>query len=454
VDLAILQNDVLKVERPACSRSVAVIGSGYVGLTLSASLALLGHGVECTDNSPGRVASLAEGRVPILEEGLPELVGQMLAAGRLRFSTSNARAAGRSEFVFLCLPTPSDPDGRADLSFVEAVVAEIGPALRPGTTVITKSTVPVGTGEMLEKVIGRSDVHVVSNPEFLVEGTALRDCLRPDRVVVGACSEEVARNVAALYGPACDSQLIVTDLASAELIKYASNAYLATRLTFVNSMAEICEAAGADIRSVMAGMGSDRRIGTAFLRPGPGWGGSCLPKDTSALVDTAERLGCDLALVRAAIAANAHHNRRVVEKVATALDADVSGRRIALWGLTFKAGTDDLRDSPALDIARQLGDLGASVQAYDPAVPAGTLHGIEVRSSALSAAHEADVLIIGTEWPEFAAADLTALAAVMSGRVMVDARNVLDPAAAAAAGFAYSGTGLPAAGKRAAEVAA
>jgi len=444
---------LFEVQRAARGRRIAVIGAGYVGLTLSASLALLGHGVECTDRSPGRVAELADGRVPIVEEGLTELVAMMLAAGRLRFGTGNAQAAGRAEFVFLCLPTPGDADGLADLSFVRAVAAEICPALRPGATLVIKSTVPVGTGEMLEQAIGRCDVNVASNPEFLAEGSAIRDCLRPDRIVIGARSGAVARDVADLYGPAGQSRLILTDLASAELIKYASNAYLATRLTFVNSIAEVCEAAGADIHSVMAGMGSDHRIGAAFLQPGPGWGGSCLPKDTKALVDAAERLGCDLALVKAAIAENAQHTRRVVEKVVAGLDGNVSGRRIAVWGLTFKAGTDDLRDSPALVIARHLAGLGAAVQAYDPTVRAGTLEGIEVHSSSFSACKDADALIIGTEWPEFAAADLAALAAVMSGRVLIDARNLLDPAAAAAEGFAYVGTGRPVLQKRAAVVA-
>ncbi len=451
---AISTDDVLDVQRATSSRNVAVIGSGYVGLTLSASLALLGHDVECTDRSAGRIAELAEGRVPIVEERLTELVGRMLVAGRLRFGTSNALAAGRADFVFLCLPTPSDANGRADLSFVQAVTMEIGPVLRSGATVITKSTVPMGTCEMLKQAIGRNDVEVVSNPEFLAEGTALRDCLYPDRIVIGARSDAIARTVADLYGPAADSRLILTDLASAELIKYASNAYLATRLTFVNSIAEICDAAGADIRSVMAGMGSDRRIGAAFLRPGPGWGGSCLPKDTQALVDTAELLGCDLALIKATIAENAHHSRRVAEKVVAALDGEVSGRRIAMWGLAFKAGTNDLRDSPALAIARILGDLGALIQAYDPTVPAGALRGIEVHSSALSAAHDADALIISTEWPEFAAADLTALATTMSGRVIVDARNLLEPAAAVSVGFAYSGIGTSSFGKKTTEVAA
>ena len=425
------------------SRRIAVIGSGYVGLTLSASLALLGHEVECTDHSLERITQLAQGQLPIVEEGVAEVVGQMLAAGRLRFASDNGLAAERADFVFLCLPTPMGADGWADLSFVQKVAAEIGPRLRPGATVITKSTVPVGTGEMVRDTLARDDVQVASNPEFLAEGSALRDCLHPDRIVVGASSEAVARNVADLYGPFAHSRLILTDIPSAELIKYASNAYLAVRLTFVNSMAEICETTGADIRSVVAGMGSDHRIGKAFLRPGPGWGGSCFPKDTEALVRTAGSLGCDLSLVETAIAANARHTQRVVNKVAAIVDGQVAGKRIAVWGLTFKAGTDDRRQSPALEIARQLVALGASVHAYDPTVPAGIVQGLEVHSSAISACRDADALIVGTEWAEFGSVDLAVLGAVMSRRVILDTRNVIDPAAAVSEGFTYAGIGIP-----------
>jgi UDPglucose 6-dehydrogenase len=431
--------------RPAAiSQQIAVIGSGYVGLTLSASLALLGHVVECTDNSLERVENLTRGRVPIVEDGLADIVERMLAAGRLRFSADNTLAAGNADFVFLCLPTPMGGDGWADLSFVRQVAEEIGPRLRPGATVITKSTVPVGTSRMVLAALGRTDVHVVSNPEFLAEGTALRDCLRPDRVVVGAASEPAARAVADLYGPFGSSRSILTDAASAEMIKYASNAYLAVRLTFVNSIAEMCEAAGADIRSVVNGMGADHRIGTAFLKPGPGWGGSCFPKDTEALVRTAAQLGCDLPLVRAAIAINDQHVGWFVDKVITALGGEAAGKRIALWGLTYKAGTDDRRQSPALEIARRLTDLGAAVHAYDPTVPAGTLLGIEVATSPSSACKDADVLVIGTEWPEFAAVDLADIATVMNNQVIMDARNLIDPVSAANAGFRYSGIGLPA----------
>ena len=448
-----LQANLSEMARSVIGRNVTVIGSGYVGLTLSASLALLGHQVECTDKSPERIAQLTVGCVPIVEDGLPELIEEMLSAGRIRFGTNNAEAAAKAEFVFLCLPTPNDADGVADVSLVLAVAAEIGPHLQPGATVVIKSTVPVGTVDGIGRALDRSDVYVAVNPEFLAEGSAVKDSLFPDRIIIGAGSEIVARNVADLYGRSGLSRTIITDVTSAGLIKYASNAYLATRLSFVNSIAELCEATGADIRSVMAGVGSDRRIGNAFLQPGPGWGGSCFPKDTQALIRTADEFGSELGVVKAAIAANAHHIQRVVDKVAMAL-GDVRGRRIALLGLTFKAGTDDLRNSPAVEIAERLTALGASVQAYDPAVPPGALNGIEIHCSAISACRYSDALVIGTEWSEFTTMDLVALSAAMSGRVIVDARNVLDSAVAVREGFIYTGIGIRTVGERTAEVIA
>ena len=290
-----MSEDLRDEQIPEVSEAVAVIGSGYVGLTLGACLAHWGHRVECTDRSRERIERLSQGGVPIYEEGLTEMVEDGLTSGRLRFGTDNTLAVASADFVFLCLPTPNGADGEADLSFVRAVADEIGPHLRSGATVITKSTVPVGTASLVEAGLDRDDVSVVSNPEFLAEGTAVRDCLWPDRIVIGARSDSVALAVADLYGPEGRTRSIITDVASAELIKYASNAYLATRLTFVNSMAELCEQVGADIGAVTAGMGSDHRIGHSFLRAGPGWGGSCFPKDTRALVHTAEAFGCDLA---------------------------------------------------------------------------------------------------------------------------------------------------------------
>jgi len=421
-------------------RDVAIIGSGYVGLTLAACLASIGHRVVCTDVSIDRMAQLSEGHVPIVEAGLPELVSEMISAGRLSFSLDNAAASARSEFVFLCLPTPEGADGQADLSFVLKVALEIGPHLRSGSVVINKSTVPVGTAQIVEDILGRDDVDVVSNPEFLAEGSALHDSLEPDRIVIGARSVDIARRVADVYGPS-EAQLLLTDVLSAELIKYASNAYLATRLTFVNSIAAMCDAVGADIRAVTAGMGADHRIGRHFLQPGPGWGGSCFPKDTQALVRTAERAGCDLALVRVAIELNREHTQRVVDKIVSSLGGDVEGRRIAIWGLTFKAGTDDMRESPALNVATALLARGATLRAYDPTVK-DAIAGIEIADSMNAACVSADALLVATEWPEFTDADLDAVGAVMRRRVIVDGRNLLDADRAAASGFDYIGIGL------------
>jgi UDPglucose 6-dehydrogenase len=388
------------------------------------------------------VEQLRDGYVPIVEDGLTDIVVDMIAAGRLTFTTDNGVAVSDAEFIFLCLPTPNGADGQADLSFVQTVADEIGPSLPAGATVITKSTVPVGTAALVKAGLARDDVHVVSNPEFLAEGSAVRDCLSPDRIVIGADSETVAREVAELYGPEGSSRSVLTDVTSAELIKYASNAYLAVRLTYVNSIAELCEATGADIGSVMAGMGADHRIGPSFLQAGPGWGGSCFPKDTRALVHTADSVGCDLAVVKAAIAKNADHTARIVDKVETALHGAVAGCRIALWGLTFKAGTDDLRESPALEIARRLVSRGASVHAFDPTVAEGTMEGFEVHASALAAVEGADALVVATEWREFASVDLDEVARAMGEGVVMDARNLLDADAVRARGLTYLGVGV------------
>jgi UDPglucose 6-dehydrogenase len=431
------------IEPGVTPRSIAVVGTGYVGLTLSACLASLGHRVHATDCSIERVARLTRGDVPIVEEGLSALTIDALASGRLCFGIDNVVAVSNAEFVFLCVPTPEGADGQADLSFVLDVAREIGPYLRPGTCVITKSTVPVGTSALLETTLGRDDVHVVSNPEFLAEGTAVRDCLEPDRIVVGARNLVIAESVALLYGPKAASRTLITDLASAELVKYASNAYLATRLTFVNSIAELCEAAGADVRAVARGMGSDRRIGSAFLQPGPGWGGSCLPKDTIALVRTADALNCDLALVRTAIKQNGGHIRRMVQKAVTALDEDAASKRVGVWGMTFKPGTDDLRCSPALEIARSLVALGAQVSAFDPTLPPGELFGIEAQATPYAACEEADLLIIATEWPEFVDVNLDEVSRVMRRQVVFDTRNVLAREIVEEHGFTYFGVGVP-----------
>ncbi len=417
---------------------ICVIGTGYVGLTAGACLAQLGHTVVCTDVSAARVGELRSDTMHLVEEGLPELIRSMVAAGRLSFSTDNIAGSRDVDFVFLCLPTPQGADGSADLQMMLEVAAEIGPTLRPGTVVVDKSTVPVGTSRLVARELGRSDVTVASNPEFLAEGRAVQDFLHPDRVVIGSDDPVTSHRVAALY-QGLDTQVITTDAASAETIKYAANAYLAVRLSFVNSMASICEAAGADISAVMEGVGADHRIGPAFLRPGPGWGGSCFPKDTSALLHTSRSCGFDFTLLHAAMDYNREHQRWMVSKIAAAVGG-ASGSVVALWGLTFKAGTDDLRDSPAVEIARQLVDAGYVVQAFDPAAQR-PVDGVTMCASALDACRDAQVLVVATEWPEFRDVDLGAAGQVMAARSIVDMRNLLDPDTALAHGFGYDGVG-------------
>ncbi|HRW36933.1 MAG TPA: UDP-glucose/GDP-mannose dehydrogenase family protein [Aquihabitans sp.] len=423
---------------------IAIIGTGYVGLTTGACLSHLGHRVVCADVVPEKVESLSRGEVPILEAGLDELVAEGIEEGRLSFVLGAEHAVGDAEFVFLCLPTPQGADGAADLSFIKAAAREIGPHLQADAVVINKSTVPVGSAGEVAKKLERPDVHVVSNPEFLREGTAVADFLHPDRVVIGADDPEVGKRVAELYS-ALPGEVLVTDPASAETIKYASNAFLATKISFVNAMAAVCEEVGADVVDVVRGMGLDQRIGDKFLVPGPGWGGSCFPKDSHALVRIAENHGYQFGLLRSVIATNEEQFGRVANKIARFTGGAVEGKRIAVWGLTFKAHTDDLRDSPAINIIRRLLEVGATVRAYDPAVEPGTtdarLAGIEIVADPYAAVDGADVLAVLTEWPEFRDVDFGRVAGALGERNVVDARNLLDGAVLKAQGFAYDGIG-------------
>ena len=420
---------------------VAVIGTGYAGLTSGALLADLGHDVCCADIVPEKVAALSGGEIPIIEEGLGQLVRKGLTCGRLTFVVGAAHAVAGRDFVFLCLPTPQQADGSADMSYIMSVVHEIGPLLSPGSIVINKSTVPVGATRTIQEALQRADVAVVSNPEFLREGTAVADCRNPHRIVIGCDDEAAGMRVVRLFGTT-SAPVVLTSPASAELIKYASNAFLATRLSFVNAVANLCEAVGADIRDVALGMGYDRRIGFDVLQPGPGWGGSCLPKDTRALVRIGEDAGYDFSLLRGVIAANDEQHNLVVSKIQAMAGGSVAGVTVAVWGLTFKAGTDDCRHSPAVIIANRLVRAGAKVRAYDPCVrPA--LPGVEVCLEPYAACQDASVLAVLTEWEELRDLDVGKVAALMTTPCIVDARNLLDPAAMRRDGFRYTGIGRP-----------
>ncbi len=424
---------------PASCR-VAVIGAGYVGLTTAACLAHLGHVVRCSDRDTARVELLSSGRIPIFEEGLEDLIRVGLASGHLAFGVDNTWAVDDAEFTLLCLPTPEGPDGGPDMSVVKAVATEIGPHLRDESIVVDKSTVPIGSADAVGRALGRSDVRIVSNPEFLREGSAVHDFLHPDRIVIGALDEETAVRVSGLFA-GMDPPVIFTGPSTAETIKYASNAFLAAKVSFVNAVAALCEAIGVDVREVCLGMGLDPRIGSSYLHPGPGWGGSCFPKDTAALVRIADEAGYDFSLLKGVIAVNQDQYERVVRKAARLAGGSLSGVRVGLWGVTFKAGTDDLRFSPALEIAWRLRQGGARVTAYDPTLR-GPVEGVEVVLDAYAACEGASVVVLATEWQEFRWLNFDKVGGVMARRAIVDARNLLDPAVLRLAGFEYEGIGI------------
>ncbi len=422
---------------------IAVIGTGYVGLTTGACFAHLGHEVICADIDEDKIKILSSGRAPFVEDGLDRLVEEGLENGNLRFVVGAKNAVADCEVAFLCVPTPQRADESADLSFIETATQEIAALLPPGTIVVNKSTVPVGSTRVVEAALQRPDVRVVSNPEFLREGSAVGDFLSPDRIVIGSEDQAAAITVSSLY-LGISAPIVVTDPASAETIKYAANAFLATKLSFVNAIAAICEGVGADISDVMLGLGYDDRIGREFLRPGPGWGGSCLPKDTRAMVRIAEDAGYDFRLLRGVIDINEDQFNRVVDKLEAAVGGSLQGRTVAVWGLTFKAGTDDLRDSPSLPVISGLVGRGAVVRAYDPTVavdwddaPAG----VEIVGGPLDACNGADVLAVLTEWGEFRMVSPRAVGEQMENSAVVDARNCLDRALWQRHGFDYRGIG-------------
>jgi len=430
---------------------IAMIGTGYVGLVSGACFSEFGIDVTCVDMDERKIASLKKGEIPIYEPGLDELVVANAKAGRLQFTTNLAEGVADADAVFIAVGTPSRRgDGHADLSYVFAAAEQIANAMNGYTVIVTKSTVPVGTGKKVEKIIrdARPDAEfdVVSNPEFLREGSAIEDFMRPDRVVIGTLSERAQEVMRALYRPLSliETPILFTRRETAELVKYATNAFLATKITFINEIADLCEKVGADVHDVARGIGLDGRIGRKFLHPGPGYGGSCFPKDTLALVRTAQEFGSEVRIVDSVVGVNAERKKRMADRVVAACEGDVKGKVVAVLGTTFKPNTDDMRESPSLDIIASLQAQGATIQAYDPA-------GMEEAKKLLSdvtwcegtyeAIDGADAIVLVTEWNEFRSLDLDRVKTLMKRPVMVDLRNVYDPATMIGAGFVYKSIG-------------
>ncbi len=429
---------------------VTMIGAGYVGLVSGACFADFGHQVVCVDKDAGKVAALNRGEIPIFEPGLDDLVEANMRQGRLEFSTETTRVKD-ADAVFIAVGTPSRRgDGHADLSYVYEAVREFAPLLSATAVVVTKSTVPVGTGDEIERILRElrrdAEIQVVSNPEFLREGAAIQDFKHPDRIVVGT-DDIGARNVIAeIYRPLYlnTPPLIYVSRRTAELIKYAANAFLATKITFINEIADLCEQVGADVQEVARGIGLDNRIGGKFLHAGPGFGGSCFPKDTSALLKTAQDYGVALRIVETVSAVNEQRKRAMARKVVAALDGSVRGKTVAVLGLTFKPNTDDTRDSPAIPLITALQDMGATVRGYDPAgmeQAKPLLPAVTYCNSAYSAAEGADAIVIATEWEQFRALDLQRLKGLMVQPVIVDLRNIYRPDEMKRANFRYLAVG-------------
>ena len=437
---------------------VAMIGTGYVGLVSGACFSEFGHEVACIDLDGDKIEALKRGVMPIFEPGLGALVAANLRAGRLSFATDIEPAVARADAVFIAVGTPGRRgDGQADVSYVLAAAGQIAAALDGPTTVITKSTVPVGTGRKVQELIAKArpdaNCEIAANPEFLREGSAVNDFMRPDRVVVGAESEAAREVMRDLYRPLflLETPVLFTSIETAELIKYAANTFLATKITFINEMADLCERIGADVSDVARGIGLDGRIGPKFLHPGPGFGGSCFPKDARALAHMARHLDAPSKIVEAVNAANDARKKRMATKVIDACGGSVSGKTLAVLGLTFKPNTDDLREAPSLEIVPALQQAGAKVRAFDPAgiEPARAILGdVAWCESAYEAMEGADALVLLTEWNEFRALDLGRVKSLLKRPLMVDLRNIYDPEAMAAAGFEYTSVGRPAVGPR------
>ncbi|HJQ60213.1 MAG TPA: UDP-glucose/GDP-mannose dehydrogenase family protein [Vineibacter sp.] len=432
---------------------IAMVGTGYVGLVSGACFSQFGIDVVCVDKDKNKIAALEAGSIPIYEPGLDKLVADNRAAGRLTFTTDLTGAVADSDAVFIAVGTPTRRgDGHADLSYVYAAASEIADALTHYTVVVTKSTVPVGTGREVARIIRErrsdADFDVVSNPEFLREGAAIEDFMKPDRVVIGVEAERAREVMRAIYRPLylIETPLVFTTLETAELIKYAGNTFLATKITFINEMADLCEKVGADVHDVARGIGLDGRIGRKFLHPGPGYGGSCFPKDTLALAYTAREAGSPVTIVEQVIQVNSDRKKRMAQRVIDACGGSVEGKTVGVLGLAFKPNTDDMRDAPSLDILPALRAAGAKVQAYDPAAmgeAARLLGGIEFKDGAYDVAKDADCLVVLTEWTQFRALDPKRLKQLLRQPVVVDLRNIFNPSEMRGLGFAYQCVGRP-----------
>jgi UDPglucose 6-dehydrogenase len=431
---------------------VAMIGTGYVGLVSGACFADFGHTVTCIDKDASKIERLLDGVMPIFEPGLEELVERNVAEDRLFFTTDPSEAIRAADAVFIAVGTPSRRgDGHADLSYVHAAAGEIAELMDGFTVVVTKSTVPVGTGDEVEAIIRKrrpdAEFAVVSNPEFLREGAAINDFKRPDRVVVGTENERAREVMAELYRPLNlnETPILFTDRRTSELIKYAANAFLALKITFINEIADLCEAVGADVQQVARGIGLDNRIGAKFLHAGPGYGGSCFPKDTLALAKTAQDAGKPVRLVETTVEINDARKKAMAARVAQALGGDLKGKRIGVLGLTFKPNTDDMRDAPSLEVIPALQAMGARVQAFDPQghEAEALLEGVEFKSGPYDVAEDADAVVILTEWDQFRALDLDRIKLLVRQPVLVDLRNIYRPGEARAKGFRYFSIGRP-----------
>jgi UDPglucose 6-dehydrogenase len=438
---------------------ITMIGSGYVGLVSGACFSEFGHDVVCVDKDPAKIGALARGEIPIYEPGLDDLVERNVAAGRLTFTTELASAVPGSDAVFIAVGTPSRRgDGHADLTYVFAAAREVADLLGGHATIVTKSTVPVGTGarvrqvvaERLKEIGSKATFDVASNPEFLREGSAIDDFMRPNRVVCGVDNGQARTVMQRLYRPLSlrETPMLFTSIETAELIKYAANAFLATKITFINEMADLCEQVGADVQDLARGIGLDQRIGAKFLHPGPGYGGSCFPKDTRALLATAEEASVPLGVVSAAVTANDRRKRVMSRRIVAACGGSVEGKTLAVLGLTFKPNTDDMRDSPSLDIVPALQHAGARIRAFDPEgmkEAARLLEDVTFCADAYDAMNGADAVVIVTEWNQFRALDLDRARGLLKQPVMVDLRNIYRPEELDGTGFAYHSIGRGAA---------